>query len=87
MVLHDPSASPEQSWCAETHRRSYPVDKIFLLLASLTAVPDVMVMRGNVVISHEAATISVGDGRYKSWKELVISLQTRRNQPGELSDR
>ena len=56
-------AALERSWCAATQRRSYPVDKIFPLLASLTAVPEVEAMRGHVVISHEAATINVGDGR------------------------
>lgn len=62
-VLDDPPAAPERSCCDDTQGRSNPVDKIFLLLASLIAVPEVVVMQGNVVINRDVTVISVGDGQ------------------------
>ncbi len=62
-ILDDSAAAPQQSRCAATQRRSYPVDKIFPPFASLTAVTEVEVIRATLVNRNDVTLISVGYGR------------------------
>jgi len=58
----------------------YPVDNIFPLPASLTVVPEVEVMRGEVVINRDVTVISVNDGRaHKSDRDRYQPPRSRQH--------
>ena len=65
-----PSAAPEQSWCADLHRRSREVHKDFPPLAPATAVTEVEA-NAAILVNRDDVTVIRGT-------QVAINRQARR---------